>query len=337
MKGTVLLCGLVVLAAFLQVALSTGNSGVHQQELGMFKQFMEKHNKQYASQDEFNTRFEIFKKNVKFANALNSMGSSARFGVTKFSDLSPQEFKQKYLSALPQIKDDSFPVLPEVSAAELAAIPDSWDWRQKGAVTPIKDQGQCGSCWAFSTVGNVEGQWFLAGNKLTGLSEQNLVDCDTVDQGCGGGLMSNAFQYIIKNGGIDTEASYPYLGVDSTCQFKASNIGAKISNWTMIPSDEAQMANYLYKQGPVSIAVDAQLWQYYIEGIFDFYFCGSTLDHGVLIVAYGHGENFLGEDTDFWTIKNSWGADWGESGYIRLERGENLCGVNLFPCTSFVH
>jgi len=285
---------------------------------------MQTHQKTYSA-SEFRTRLAIFKSNLDLIDNLNARSKHATFGVTKFADLTPEEFKAMYLGTKPFKPQADWPILPELSQAQVRDIPVNWDWRDKGAVTAVKNQGMCGSCWSFSTTGNVEGQWFLAGHPLTSLSEQNLVDCDhecmtyegqqVCDGGCNGGLMPNAFTYIVKNGGIDTEASYPYQGTDGTCSFSASNVGAKISNWTMVPGKEDQMAAYLYNTGPLSIAVDATYWQFYIAGVFDFPWCGETLDHGVLIVAYGNGPDELGQDIDYWTIKNSWGADWGESGY----------------------
>jgi len=306
-----------------------------------FKAFVTKYEKNYE-RSEMSKRFKIFQENLLRIEELNAKNSSAIFGVNQFADLSQEEFRTMYLSTHVPMREVNWPVAPMLPPSKVKTVPDTWDWRDHGAVTDVKDQGSCGSCWAFSTTGNVEGQWALAGNQLVGLSEQNLVDCDQVcsngscDSGCEGGLMSNAFTYIMQNGGIDTESSYPYQGVDGSCHYSASNIGAKVKNWTFVPSDETQMKAYTYNQGPISIAVDATLWQFYIEGIFDFPWCGSDLDHGVLIVGYGNGLNLFWEPTDFWTIKNSWGTSWGESGYIRMARGEAMCGVTLFPCTSFV-
>jgi len=263
--------------------------------------------------------------------------------VTKFADLTQEEFKKYYLNGKPFVADPNWPVYPAYPESELQALPQTFDWRTMGAVTGVKDQGACGSCWAFSTIGNLEGQHFLAGHKLIGLSEQNLVDCDhhcmeyqgesVCDQGCEGGLMPNAFQYVIGNGGIDTESSYSYTGFDGTCTFNKANIGAQITNWTLVSGNETQMAAFLVNNGPVSVAVDALEWQFYVGGIFDFPYCGTSLDHGVLAVGFDHGDNILFEDTPFWWIKNSWGDDWGYSGYIKLERNEGLCGVNMFPCS----
>jgi len=226
----------------------------------------------------------------------------------------------------------------------LKAVPASWDWRTQNAVTPVKDQGACGSCWAFSTTGNVEGQVAIHSGKLVGISEQQLVDCDhecmtyqgeeSCDAGCEGGLMPNAFKYIANNHGIGTETDYPYLGIDEACSKNFTTAASGIVNWTMIPSNETQMQGYVYNMGPMSIAVDAELWQFYFGGVFDFPWCGQSLDHGVLIAGYGTQKDIFDMDVDYWLVKNSWGADWGEDGYIKVERNENECGVDLFPCSS---
>jgi len=148
--------------------------------------------------------------------------------------------------------------------------------------------------------------------------------------------MPNAFHYVMSKSGIDTESSYPYEAVDDTCRFTTQNIGASIKNWTYVSHNETQMAATLVAQGPISIAVDANMWQFYIGGIFDIPFCGTSLDHGVLIVGYATGESILGE-VPYWIIKNSWAADWGEDGYIYMRSGKGMCGINEFPCTSYIN
>ncbi|EFA83712.1 cysteine proteinase 1 [Heterostelium album PN500] len=299
-----------------------------------FRQFQIKYNKQYTS-SEYAERFATFKSNLKVIDEKNrdaaSRKSSVRFGVNEFADLSQSEFRATYLNSVQAVRDPNAAVAADLPVEDL---PTAFDWRTKGAVTGVKNQGQCGSCWSFSTTGNVEGQWFLAGNTLTGLSEQNLVDCDhecmeylgdnVCDQGCNGGLQPNAYTYIIKNGGIDTEASYPYQGVDGTCSFKAANIGAKISNWTYVSSNETQMAAYLVANGPLAIAADAVEWQFYLGGVFDVP-CGNTLDHGILIVGYSAENTIFHKDKAYWIVKNSWGATWGEQGYIYISRGNGEC------------
>jgi cathepsin F len=312
--------------------------------LMQFRKFMLDFNKKYQSNEEHTYRFHVFQRNLKTISDLNGRTTSAKFGVTKFADLTTEEFKNTYLSKTPMRKDPSWPVAPLYSQQQIEALPTAFDWRQKGAVTDVKNQGACGSCWAFSAVGNLEGQWFLAGHPLTGLSEQNLVDCDhecmmyeneqTCDAGCDGGLMPNAFKYVMDNSGIDTESGYSYVGFDQTCAYSPASKGATIKNWTMIASDENQMAAYMVAKGPVSIAVDAELWQFYVGGVFDFPWCGSSLDHGVLIVGYNTTTDLFNQPIDFWYVKNSWGQDWGYNGYIKLEKGTDECGDNLFPCSA---
>jgi len=304
---------------------------------------MTKYNKNYETA-EFDVRFKNFQNNMRRAEEYSISHPSATFGVTKFSDLSKEEFKQIYLPS-DMTKQMEWAVASEFTESEIvASLNKTWDWREHGVVTPVKNQGQCGSCWSFSTTGNVEGQWALAGNSLVGLSEQNLVDCDhhcfeyegenVCDAGCDGGLMPNAFMYIMGNNGIDTEASYPYTAVDGTCAFKTGNVGATIKNWTYVSRNETQMAMYSQLNGPLSIAVDAEAWQVYIGGVFQDPWCGTTLDHGVLIVGFSYEYNIIGEYTEYWIVKNSWGADWGEDGYIYLERGTGECAVNAFPCSA---
>ena len=311
-----------------------------------FVEYKIKHSKKYASIDEDSRRANNFYMNLDRIERLNKLAKdlkvTTQFGVNDFADLSHYEFKLRILSKHVAVADSTVPV---VESVQVGAIPDSFDWRAKGAVTPVKNQGQCGSCWSFSTTGNIEGQWFLSGHTLVGLSEQNLVDCDhecmmyenqqSCDAGCDGGLMPNAFTYVIKNGGIDTESSYPYQAVDGTCSFNKANIGAKISNYTMISRNETTMAEYLYAHGPVSIAADAEEWQFYIGGVFDLP-CGKTLDHGILIVGYGIETDILGFHIPFWWVKNSWGASWGLSGYLKIKRGDCKCGLCEFACSSIV-
>lgn len=211
-----------------------------------------------------------------------------------------------------------------------SGLPDAVDWRANGYVTPVKDQGACGSCWAFSAVGSMEGQHARATGNLTSLSEEELVDCVTDCYGCGGGWMDLAFKYVIGNHGDDTESSYPYTagtsGSGDTCNFNSSNVGATFSNYTDIPKGNCSaLLHAVGTVGPVSVAVNAEGIMNYQTGIYSDEQCDPTaLDHGVLVVGYGQTT----EGKKFWIVKNSWNTTWGQDGYIYWDRDiDNMCGI----------
>eukprot|EP01132_Coremiostelium_polycephalum_P005735 gene5735-7132_t len=307
-----------------------------------FVKFQNDYDKFYTSA-EYRVRYEIFRSNIAKINALNQesfeSGSDATFDVNEFADLSEQEFEKYYLNAQPMIRTENEAEF--LSDDYVSALPESIDYREKGVVTPVKNQGQCGSCWSFSSTGNVEGQWAIATGNLVSLSEQNLVDCSHdcmpfegeigCNEGCNGGLMPLAFDWIIKNGGIDSEKSYPYKARNGQCAFKPQNIAAKLTNHTMIPKNETQIKAYLNAIGPLAIAVDAKSWPFYSGGIFD-RACGENLSHAVLLVGYSTDK---ATGKQYYIIKNSWGS-WGEKGYIRVPVGVNKCGVSNFVCTGLV-
>ncbi|XP_068746743.1 cathepsin L-like [Montipora capricornis] len=300
-----------------------------------FRKFIVQHKKPYLNdKDEYAKRFAIFQENLVKARKMQDMDrGSAKYGVTVFSDLTEEEFKKYY-----RMPGWGKP-LYEMKEAEIPKgdIPTAFDWRDKGAVTAVKNQGMCGSCWAFSTTGNIEGQWKIKKGQLVSLSEQELVDCDKVDQGCEGGLPANAYKQIIKLGGLEAEKEYPYEGADESCKFKKSEAVVYINSSVSISSDESKMAAWLVANGPISIGINANMMQFYLGGIAHPWkmFCDpSELDHGVLIVGYGVKKGWF-DDTPYWIIKNSWGESWGEEGYYLIYRGDGCCGLNTM-CTSAV-
>ncbi|ERL86466.1 cathepsin L [Dendroctonus ponderosae] len=300
--------------------------------------FKVQHKKQYESETEERFRMKIFMDNshkVAKHNKLFEQGLYPyKLAMNKYGDLLHHEFvgllngfnRTKTYLKRGELQDS----ITFIEPAHVD-IPDTVDWRQEGAVTPVKDQGHCGSCWSFSATGALEGQHFRQTKKLVSLSEQNLVDCSSRfgNNGCNGGLMDNAFRYIKNNGGIDTEAAYPYMGEDEKCRYSAKNRGATDKGFVDIPSgDEDKLKAAVATVGPISIAIDAshESFQLYSNGVYSDPTCSSTeLDHGVLVVGYGTDEK---TGMDYWLVKNSWGDTWGLDGYIKMARNQdNQCGV----------
>ncbi|XP_053224774.1 cathepsin F [Podarcis raffonei] len=297
----------------------------------LFKEFLTTYEKSYKDKQETERRFRIFAENLEKARLIQELDQgTAEYGVTKFSDLTEEEFRSTYLnpllSQLPgrPMKPATIPNDPP---------PDAWDWRDHGAVTGVKNQGYCGSCWAFSVTGNVEGQWFLHNGTLVSLSEQELLDCDSVDKACGGGLPSTAYEAIEGLGGLETERDYSYEGFEQKCGFSKDKVAVYINSSVSISRDETEIAAWLAKNGPISIALNAFAMQFYRRGVSHPFFllCNPwMIDHAVLLVGYGTRGR-----TPFWAIKNSWGENWGEKGYYYLYRGSHACGMNSM-CSSAV-
>jgi len=283
----------------------------------------------YSSSD-FNGRYNAFKNNLDYINEWNSKNSETKLGATVHADLTNAEYRKLMLGT--KFDGSARLASPKITlGTESVQAPTSINWATKGAVTPIKNQGQCGSCWSFSTTGSTEGAHALATKNLVSLSEQNLMDCSSSygNAGCDGGLMDQAFQYIIANKGIDTEESYPYTGVTgTTCNYNAANIGATISAYTDVTAgSETDLATAVTKQ-PVSVAIDAShtSFQLYSTGIYHDFFCSSTkLDHGVLAVGFGTDTS---SNKNYWIVKNSWGTSWGQDGFIYMSKDRsNNCGI----------
>jgi cathepsin F len=277
-------------------------------------------------------RYQIFIDNLQLIEQYQREDPDAHYGITKFADLTPEEFQRYYLG-LNTSEAITVPPLEIIESLSLPDIPDSLDWRQLGAVTVPKAQAICGSCWAFSAAANIEGQYFLKQNMLRNFSEQELVDCDTLDQGCDGGYMQNAFTWLSQNGGLEPEENYPYFGIQGTCKINPAMQIVQIKGYLNISSDEGVIAEALYQYGPLSTGINGNKLQFYNSGIFSPSICKTALNHGVLFVGYGTAE-VKGKSKDYWIIKNSWGADWGEQGYFRISRGTGKCGINLDVSTS---
>ena len=296
-----------------------------------FEEWSVHHGKVYEP-TERDYRESVYNRNLATIVAHNAGNHSWTMAVNKFADLTPEEFKARYVGGLNKPKKNSLRKAA-YGPFNVTANPSSVDWTTKGAVTPVKNQEQCGSCWAFSTTGSVEGAWFLSKGNLVSLSEQQLVDCSTAEgnQGCNGGLMDDAFQYIIDNKGITTEAAYPYTATGpNTCEAKGKPVAATLSGFKDVAANSETALETAIVQQPVSVAVEADqsVFQFYSGGVMDST-CGTQLDHGVLAVGYG-------TDTgkEYYKVKNSWGADWGEKGYIRLGRGAKFnpsgqCGIQM--------
>ncbi|PNI93553.1 CTSF isoform 1 [Pan troglodytes] len=298
----------------------------------IFKNFVITYNRTYESKEEARWRLSVFVNNMVRAQKIQALDrGTAQYGVTKFSDLTEEEFRTIYLNPLLR-KEPGNKMKQAKSVGDLA--PPEWDWRSKGAVTKVKDQGMCGSCWAFSVTGNVEGQWFLNQGTLLSLSEQELLDCDKMDKACMGGLPSNAYSAIKNLGGLETEDDYSYQGHMQSCNFSAEKAKVYINDSVVLSQNEQKLAAWLAKRGPISVAINAFGMQFYRHGISRPLrpLCSPWLiDHAVLLVGYGNRS-----DVPFWAIKNSWGTDWGEKGYYYLHRGSGACGVNTMASSAVV-
>jgi C1A family cysteine protease len=271
-------------------------------------EFTHKYEKTYTTPEEFQLRFNNFRNNlIDFAAMDNFTGEHS--AVNKFSDMTFKEFKATYLNL--KAPADQYCV---GSFADVAGAPDSFDWRTKGMVSPVKNQGSCGSCWAFSIVGYLEAQALIQGKKEL-YSEQQVVDCDTINEGCNGGWPQVALQYL-AGAGIQSESSYTYKAVDQTCKFDKTKVIAHTSDVHCVENPTvSQLQSQVATTGPLSIVLDANDFFTYSSGILSCHH-NTEMNHAVLLVGYTQ---------DSWIIKNSWGANWGEKGFIRIS---NVAGKN---------
>jgi C1A family cysteine protease len=275
--------------------------------------------------DEETTRFQAFIANLKLMDQRNkeelAAGGNAVHGITRFSDLTQAEFESRYLTADPKMKSSERIVDSSVGTVDMTA--SLVDWSGK-LTTPVKDQGYCGSCWAFSATEQIESDTMRTLGKTYLLSPEQITQCDTTSYGCNGGWTEHAYNYVKKAGGIEQEKDYPYTsyqGVTGTCHAESNKFVVAVNGYTTV-NGESSMASYVQTKGPLSVCVDASSWNSYSGGIMKT--CGKSVNHCVQAV---------GVDTSagYWKVRNSWGTGWGESGYIRLSYGSNTCAIASDP------
>lgn len=319
-------------------AYSNYNTSLVSSPYPSFQEWQALYGKEYLSATERDYRESMYDRNVRKIARHNAKANTWTMAVNQFADMPKAEFVAKYLTYgynnathLRQ-KNYNWTLLN----GNYSALPTSVDWTTKGAVTPVKDQGQCGSCWSFSATGALEGAWFVKHHALTNLSEQQLVDCSTAEgnQGCNGGLMDYAFQYVMVNG-LTTEAAYPYTATGpNACKAKGLPVAVKATGFTDVPTNSQLALMTAVVQQPVAVAIEADenAFQFYSSGVLTKP-CGTNLDHGVLLVGYGTDATGL----DYYKVKNSWGTTWGQGGYVLLGRGptyngkQGQCGIQMDP------
>jgi KDEL-tailed cysteine endopeptidase len=335
-----------ILSIFSTIIFALGSIGAtnidEQYELTNFQLFRKLFNKVYPTLEDFHYRFSVFRENLR-SIVLHNLEQNATYtlGVNQFSDLTAEEFHWEYVGKY--VRDNDYDDNNQSGFLRFGkkcqtfqytgvSVPDLVDWRKKNAVTSVKDQGQCGSCWSFSATGAIEGAWAISTGSLVNLSEQQLVDCANKkygNLGCNGGMMDNAFQYVIDNGQC-TDAEYPYTATAGSC-YSCATV-AKLSDCYDVPiNNQLALKEAVALKGPIAIAIEAdtKVFQSYSSGVITSPNCGTNLDHGVLIVGYGE-ENGV----KYWLVKNSWGTTWGENGYVKIARSDStndagICGVAM--------
>jgi len=325
---------------FISITFIYAETGIESLIYTQFQKFITKYHKKYSSIEEYLSRFAVFRLN--FIDTLKSGQKSYLIGITKFSDLTPQEFKKKYLNL--EIPVTSFLNQRQPKIKLPKSVPDSWDWRDHIPISYVWDQSSCNAGYLFSTICNLESIYAINKGNYKTLSLQYFIDCDTYDSGCSGGLMESTFKWLVQfGGGLMTDADYPYTGYKGTCKADSSkyidmsvtgfiNLGGVSSSFS--PADEGEMKEYVYEVGALAVGVNGTPLQTYSGGIIDLSNdkCNPMgINHACAIIGYGT-ENGL----DYWIVKNSYGSSWGENGFFRIARGKGTCGINMYVLSGIV-
>ncbi|GAB2303198.1 hypothetical protein Dimus_037195 [Dionaea muscipula] len=326
--GVVLALGLLVSNVSSSRLLTSSEQSVRE----MHEQWMSQYGRVYKDDAEKEERFKIFKQNLEFIESSNKLNKGYTLGLNAFSDLTNEEFRASHNGYKRPLKKQASSNL-RPSPFNFTDVPATVDWTAAGAVTPVKDQGQCGCCWAFSAVAAIEGMSYIKNGALPDCSEQQIVDCDTGgnDAGCNGGTPDGAFEYVRSYGGIESEDAYPYTGSQGSCNAAANPIIASITGFQDVPANNEEALQQAVASQPVSVAIDASdpSFQSYSSGIYSGP-CSTNLDHAVTVVGYGTDPN---SGNPYWIVKNSWGTSWGQQGYIWMQMGLNppygVCGIAM--------